>query len=235
MGCPLSLWHLNDPELLISIENEVERDFSALRVVNINNKIHIRGRFDVYNDSVLYDSYGIDVVFAENHPEEMPQVFETENRLPKTLDRHFYGDKSACLFVPLERFKFWPDPRSISQFLGGPVNAFFYSQSFFDREGRWPFGERSHNFNGILESIKELCDLQTNREALIVINMLKQNRFPRQGECFCGKNHKFRHCHRSKVIHLSKSMPANYILFVDLLVREIYVKEPHRFQLLVAS
>ena len=208
-------WYVKDPSLLASIENEIENNFSGLRVLNIENKIFINGRFDVYYDNSFYDRYGIKVELADNHPIDMPRVFETENRLSKTLNRHFNADESACLFVPFERLLYWPDSRSISQFLGGPVNSYFYSQSFYTNNGRYPFGDRSHDLAGILESVQELCGVSTNNQALAIIKLLSQNDIKGHWACPCGSNEKIKNCHGTKIFKLQKMITPKQLLRIN--------------------
>ena len=142
-------WWEDDPDLLYQIENDVESKFDGLRTVIVGGTVFINGRFDVFEDELHYDSYSISVKLTNNHPKSMPAVFETGGRIPKTSKRHLNEDGSACLFVPFERKLYSPDARSIGQFLGGPVNAYFYSQSYFERHKRYPFGERNHGIFGI--------------------------------------------------------------------------------------
>jgi hypothetical protein len=228
-------WFLTDPTLLESIEAEVERDFPGLRVLIIDSKVFIQGRLDVFCDSAYYDSYGISIKLSDNHPIDLPQVFETENRLPKTMDRHFYQDnKSACLFVPFERGIFWSNPRSISQFIGGAVNAFFYSQSFFDRNGHYPFGDRAHGLPGVLESTKELFDLNTNRQAILIMDAIQRDDTKGHWLCPCGSEKIFRKCHRNRVTELKRTNPVNYAAFVMYLVADTAQKYPVEFRKLLA-
>ncbi len=229
-------WYLTNPKLLESIETEVERDFPGLRVLIIDNKVIIQGRLDIFCDSAHYDSYGVCVKLGDNHPIDLPQVFEKENRLPKTMDRHFYqDDKSACLFVPFERGIFWPDTRSISQFIGGPVNAFFYSQSFFDRNGHYPFGDRAHGLPGVLQSVKEIFDLKTNRQAISIMDVIHRDEIKGHWPCPCGAEKIFRKCHSNKVAELKRANPGNFAGFVMYLVADAVQNRPTEFRQLLAA
>lgn len=223
----MQLWFEKDPELLKVIEQEVEDNFPGLIVFRLGNKIVIKGRLDVYFDQTLYDTYGVYIELADNHPYSTPSVYETDGRLPKTLDRHFHGDdKSACLFVPFEKKLYWKNLRSIAEFIGGPVNAFFYAQSFYDKNNYFPYGDRSHDLKGVIESIKEHGKIENTEQVLSFLEFLRTSSIKGHLECPCGSGKKNKNCHQVELIHLKGLLSdTRMIQFIQNWIGQARAKE----------
>jgi len=232
----MSKWYVENPTFLKEIEVEVENNFSSLRVILNDQKIFIRGRLDVYEQDILYDTYGISIELSDDHPKTLPRVYETGGRIPQKAKRHINEDGSACLFVPFERKIFWPNPRSIGAFIGGPVNAYFYSQSFFKKNGSYPFGERSHGIWGVFESVRDLSGMNNLGQALTVIDLLRKNELKGHWPCPCQSSLLLRQCHLEKIKLLKEMIGCNDIKvianMVDDLKNQLAEKQRRENQLL---
>lgn len=211
----MNKWHTEDPAFLNAIEAEVENNFNGLRVVIIDQKIFIKGRFEVFEDGVRYDTYGISVELSDDHPQNLPRVFETNGRIPKKARRHVNEDGSACLFVPFETRIYWPNPRSIGSFLGGPVNAYFYGQSYFEKTGKYPFGERDHDIVGVFEAIRDHSGMNNLAQALSVFDLLKKHEMKGHWLCPCGSQMILRRCHLEKIDTLKEMIGRSNIAFIS--------------------
>lgn len=222
-------WYESDNSLLTHLEAEIEKDFPGLRVVNHSGKIVVKGRFDVFTEEGICDSYAIEVVLSDDHPVTMPRVFETGRRIPRIAARHIYPKTgNACLFVPFERKEYWPDERSISQLLGGAVNSYFYCQSVFEREGHFPFGERSHDLLGILESIQERAAMPNLSQTPAVIEILTKPQIKGHWLCPCASGLVIRNCkHELALRNLSRLLAKNESKLI-LSELELVVKEMHQ-------
>jgi hypothetical protein len=207
----MSNWFVKNPDLLLKIENDIENYFQGLRVIKTKNEIIVKGRFDVFNEGVLYDSYLILMKFFDDHPQTSPAIFEIGGRVPHKPDRHIYDDGSACLFVPIEKALYWPDTTDIAQFLGGPVNAYFYGQTYFRKNGVYPFGERSHNFLGFLESIQEQSGVPSLIEVPKVIDLLNRTDLKGHWTCPCGSQKILRKCHWEEIKKMKIIIGKKYL------------------------
>ncbi len=209
------LWYVEDPLLLASIEDEIESNFSGLRLFILNQKVFIQGRFDVYHQDNFYDRYSIRIELADNHPISLPQVFEIGGRVPTTAARHVYEEGGyACLFVPFERFKYWPDSRNMSSFLGGPVNSYFYSQSFYDQHGYYPFGERSHNLSGVIESIKDISGMNSSSKVYAAIDLISKTQMKGHWDCPCNSGKNLKNCHFGTLADLKRVLNLEDLKFL---------------------
>jgi hypothetical protein len=127
----------------------------------------------------------------------VPIVYEIGGRIPRIMDRHVYPDKgNCCLFLLDETFRYYKESDTIVDFLKGPVESYFLSQSYFEsKPGEWIFGQRSHGVYGILEFYSEI--LNTKNVYLIgsFLSYLIKDEVKGHWQCFCGSQILMRKCH----------------------------------------
>jgi hypothetical protein len=170
--------------------------------------VRVRGTFPIEHEGRELERYLIELVFPEDYPESIPSVREVDGRLPKTRDRHFADDETACLFVPDEREWIWPRGAPFSEFLDGPVRNFFLFQSVVSRGGTWPHGERSHGVEGLLEFYKQLL---ATEDLLLVFRYVEYLSLSSvQGRlCPCGSGRKAKKCHHEQLRELRGKIPPH--------------------------
>jgi hypothetical protein len=196
------------------MKNQLRKEYPFLHALIENKQFYIRGSlfiFDIYKNKKI-DRYSIEIKIPQNYPESIPIVKEIGARLPKTIDRHFFPfDKSACLFLRDERYKYFPPGSSIIDFIKGPVENFFLSQTYFDSTGKWLFGERSHGSDGIIEFYSEELGTDKYQAIKIFLEYLSSKKCIKgHRDCYCGSGKKLRDCHLTKLIDFrSKISPED--------------------------
>lgn len=201
---------MNDPApLLEEIDRAVAAHQPELVVSTTDALILLEGRFVVSGPSGPFDFYEVRVGVGPEYLSHEPFVFETGGRIPKDIDRHIFprhGD--YCLGVWEEWLLTSPD-HHFRTFLTGPMHDYFLSQSHFEATGEWPFGERSHGKQGILESYADVLQLPCN-EGLVAnyLNVLSRNHLKGHVTCPCGSRQKLRNCHRAELEYLRERIPV---------------------------
>lgn len=163
------------------------------------NRIVILGPWRVLAEDTIIAEYKVRIEIPDNFPEEVPKVFETEEKLLKEPDDHFNYDKSACLFVQPARWEKWPVGSGIKSFLDGAVKEFFFSQAYRAKNGKWPFGEYLHGNEGIAQFFLEKLNLKDINQLKKVALARKSPWYYNKKQCPCGKNQKFYNCHKSEL------------------------------------
>jgi hypothetical protein len=200
-------WFEVKTELLDEIRNAVERDQPDLRViVTDEGRVLLRGSFAVRDATAVLDRYQIEIRFPEDYPDSLPVLEEIGDRIPKTADRHTNVDGAACLLVPEEWFVISPD-RSFAAFLGGPVKNFFLGQILVQGGQPWPFGERPHGYEGILECYLEILGIQDANQVRPYLDCLRKERLRGHWDCPCGSSKRLRYCHLDQFRQLQKRLP----------------------------
>lgn len=201
-------WLQRSPALLAELRSKIRTCFPSLWIGIDGSTVTLRGTLPLFDPitGIDFDRFEIAVELPKDYPKSVPSVRETGGRIPWCPERH-NTDGAACLFVPEDRGRCWPEGSDIVAFLRGPVTQFFFGQSFYEQHGRWPFGERSHGTVGRYEFYAETCG---SDEAEVVVGFMRMiaAREPRgHWLCYCGSGHRMRACHLQLLLGARRLIP----------------------------
>ena len=158
---------------------------------------------------IVKDEFVLKIIVPKTFPNEIPVVFELEDRFPKTADYHTYVDGSLCLGSPLSIRKRITDNPTISGFVETCIVPYLFSMSLYLKGTKtFIFGELSHGTFGIIEDYYEIFELETIPQVLSLIDILcmKKNVANKQ-VCPCGCNQIITKCKmHKKVVKYRKAM-----------------------------
>lgn len=168
--------------------------------------IALRGTFPLMHEGKEIDSFKVLVDLHESRPSLFgADVFEIGGRIPRIPDRHINFNGSACVALPEDIIVATGGAAmALSAFLDGPVRSYFLAQAVFEREGRWPFGERAHGDEGRREFYFELLGTRDLEVAARYLTVLAASRIHRQWFCPCGRREKVRRCHGDELEQLRR-------------------------------
>ncbi len=203
-------WYEIDAWLLERWTQEVQSQYPTLQFFRERDGIVVRGSFPLLHDGRVLDRYSIEIELPRNDPDDIPVIRETGGRIARIENNHV--NKAAgdiCLFVPDERWRIFPLGSSLLNFLDGPVRNYFLGFSLKQLGEPWPFGERPHGKDGIIQLYAELLgtsDLQTITRYL---ECLSRATLKGHWLCPCGSGKRIRKCHRLQINDLrEKIAPA---------------------------
>jgi hypothetical protein len=200
-------WFEARPELLDEVRDAIAADQPDLRLLVENGRVALRGTFVLHDTEGVLDRYQIEIRFPDQYPDDLPAVEEIGGRIPRVLDRHLVGaDGKACLLVPEEWFVL-SENRSFIAFLNGPIKNFFLGQFLVEGGKPWPFGERSHGLQGLLESYGELIGIDDPTKVGPYLDCLRRGRIKGHWDCPCGSKRRIRDCHQEQLQLLSQRIP----------------------------
>ena len=197
-------------ELFDQVTQAVNEYQPELEVCVSDEFIVIEGRFVLFNQSEPFDYYGIRVLVSRDFPEQEPKVFETGGRIPKTAEHHVFPISGRCCLGVWEEWLLTISEPSFSNFLTGTLNDYFLAQSCYKSTGVWPFGERSHGVEGIVESFADVLGVKKNID--IVVDLLKNlsnSTFEEDVLCRKEGGGSYDHCHLDKVTLARKRIDAS--------------------------
>lgn len=194
-------WFKEKPELLAEIQELIKTTYPTLHVIVGEMSVGIRGSLFLHDLDTKQeiDRYTIEVELLTDYPKSIPLVREAGGRIPRITDRHINDNGTACLFVPDERWKHYPESASIVDFIGGPVYQFFLGQSYFEITGKWLFGQRSHGTKGLFEYYAEVLETKDAKIIYDFVSYLSKNQIKGHWPCYCKSGKRLRHCHLDKV------------------------------------
>lgn len=204
-------WYDRDPTLLDRQKQEVQSEYPTLHFYREHDRLFVRGSFPLLHDGRVLDRFSIEIELPRNRPDDIPIIRETGGRIPRLNDNHInVASGDICLFVPEERWRIFPTGSNLADFLNGPVRNYFLGFSLKQLGEPWPFGERPHGKDGIIQYYNEL--LGTSDEVVIrrYIQCLSKKSFKRHWPCPCGSGKKIRNCHSSQIQDLREKIPWAY-------------------------
>lgn len=175
--------------------------YPTLRRVKVNGKHILKGVLAVIDKNGTYwADYEIEIHSTENFPNEFPILFETSDKIPKIADWHIYEDTlSCCVKIKPEEILRCRKGITIKEYICEEVLPYLFNQTHRRIEGYYVNGEYGHGKLGMYQYYSDLLNTGNNIQLTIQLMLFISNneRPGRTASCFCGRNIKFRDCHRN--------------------------------------
>ena len=197
-------------EKIIDIEEqiiELTNFYKKLKYKKIQREIYIiygELEFKTVSPEVVRGKYNVEIQVTKRFPSEIPTVKEVGGIIPE--DFHKNDSETLCLGVETEIKLFLKNTPNLLKFVNSFVVPYFYSFKIWQKTGNFPFGERPHFVNGIIEFYKEFL-LLNNLSSIINILKYIYNKGDLNGycRCPCGSGKNINECfHQEKLKELSK-------------------------------
>jgi hypothetical protein len=203
-------WFERNPGLYSRIARAVEHEFPTLHLLRENDTLYLRGRLNITvpEFKAPIAAYDIELEFPVNYPDADPIVRETGGVIPKDADHHFYETGFACLFLPEARWQYCRPHPTISEFINGPVKAFFAWQAHLMLTGKKPpSGEWRHGIAAILDFYFEQLQTKDVRVVRTFLEQMTAKKIKSHWRCYCGTGQLLRQCHFARVQFLKDRIP----------------------------
>ncbi len=204
-------WHECNPEEFARLRAPLERAFPYLHVKTREGHTVLAGGLPIIVDGTVADQFEIEVIVpASGLRSEMPVVREIGGRIPRHPDRHVEpvtGD--ACLCVRDEYWFKHPDGLNLVEFLQGPVTSYFVAQFSFIQGNGWPFGQRAHGANGIIEFYAKFFGVSGRMPVRRILEVVAAKKVRAHWTCPCGSSRHIRDCHAELIHRLRARIPRS--------------------------
>ena len=152
-------------------------------------------------------AYDIAVVVPSSFPDRVPLLYCRDRKFVRDIDRHILSDGQACLCVRSEFRRFLGLDYRLVDFMDKLVHPFLVGQYHYELNGRWPWKDRSHGVQGIIEAYQELTGLNS-LQAIIGFAEILARKSPAKGHwiCPCGSGRRLRFCHLERYLRLRESI-----------------------------
>jgi hypothetical protein len=197
-------WYIVNPECFQSLHKEVQQAYPQLQFSVRSGTVFLSGTFLLKDGVKVVDHFQIAIEFPFNYPRRLPVVYEMAGRIPRTADRHTYPSGEACLYLPMQLAEIFPEGASLLDFLNGPVLSFFFSQSYFELTGKWPFGEWPHGVEAVIEYYAPILGIQDRSVIARYFGMITKKEIKGHWLCPCGGGKLLRNCHYEMVVKLHR-------------------------------
>lgn len=203
------------PQLEISFLDESKLELSGSILVNRE----ARG----YR---IYNAYQIKIV-VPLISKELPYVLDVGRHICENYS-HRYPDGKLCLETDTHvRIRFI-DGFSLAQWITEYVEPYFFSYEFYQRYGEYPFGERGHGLDGILQTYSDVFFEPDIIKVFKLITFIANNEYRGHVLCPCGSGTKLRSCHGQYLIKYYLDKRLHTIVKEDYFIFEEAINEYNR-------
>jgi hypothetical protein len=226
-------WHQRDPQLADQIRADLRARYPNLNLfIEADGSASVRGTFPVLSpEGRVLDRYQVSIDIPADYPRALPVVREVGGRIPWKPEFHVNRDGTACVLLPDDRWRCFPEGARFIQFLDGPVHDFFLGQSLVAVGEDWPFGQWSHGRDGVLEYYQWLLGTEDKDTIERFLSVLGKLNMKGHWECPCGSGRKIRKCCRARIEDLRNKIPsqtARRALEVLWATKSPYVRRPRQ-------
>lgn len=217
------------------LTNIVERDMEMI----VSGALSFEASAEGFE--TIIESFDIELTVPNDFPENLPHVRETGGRIGTDYE-HRNPTGTLCLAVPVEQRRIFFEQPTLLGFINRLVIPYLYGYSFFKKQGRHPFDEAAHGYEGILRHYVYTLGLRDELAALAVICFLFEHGYRGHHDCPCGSGKKVRTCHGPALMalhrtHNQRSLQNDFIAIFCFCVAKsqegkLFIPKPLRTQLL---
>ena len=186
--------------MIFSKENALQQVNSLLQIYDklhiekeSNQEIILTGEILVNRTAssyTLYKTYHIEV-HIPFESDKLPYVFDIGNAIDSNYN-HQYKDGPLCLETDFAiRIRF-VDGLNLVSWMQEFVEPYFFSYEYYQRFGCFPFGERSHGIEGILQSFGDVFQETDNIKVCKILMFIYSDRYRGHLPCPCGSGKNIR-------------------------------------------
>jgi len=179
--------------------------YPNLRINLVNNIIEGKLEFKIdYKGYKIADYYNIRIDLNKLDTLKLPKVYETSNKIESIAEKHNVSidnlhinpDKSFCMVIEGKEKDIFKNEFTWEEFFRNGIEKFLFQMSYYENEGKLPWGEYAHGKLGYIELYAEggiiLNKLLSFFDKKEIISLVLTNR---QSNCLCGSGGKMRKCH----------------------------------------
>ncbi len=202
-------WHERDPTLVEQIRDDLRARQPNLHLfIGANAGAVIKGTFAVRSPAgAVLDRFQIVIELFDDHSRSLPIVREVGGRIPWREDFHVERDGRACVLLPDDRWRCFPEGAPLRQFLDGPLHDYFLGQSLVALGEDWPFGGWGHGAEGIIQYYKQLLETDDPKTILRFLQVMAKLNLKLHLPCPCGSGNKIKKCCTARVIEMRRRIP----------------------------
>lgn len=203
-------WQEKNPALYVQMQAQISAKYPTLHFRVSDQIVFLNGTLQITDAQGVFTYFLVEIELLPEFPEALPIVREVAGRIPRIADRHMLPGGTACLHVQEDWYYAHPDGYTLLEFLDGPVLSFFVGQTCVEHGKPWPYGERAHGVQGILECYSDLTGAKDFATISRFMRALTQKELKGHHSCPCGSRKKLRNCHKN-LLEVRSRIPLSVI------------------------
>lgn len=145
----------------------------------------------------LYKEYQIRIVLplCSN---VLPYVIDSGNQIDKSYP-HRYADGQLCLETDTAIRIYFLNGFNLETWMRDFVEPYYFSYEYYQRYGVFPFGERAHGIEGVLQTYGEAFNEPDYVKVFRLMEFIQFGHYRGHLPCPCGSGKKMRSCHGQSI------------------------------------
>ncbi len=141
----------------------------------------------------LYKKYQIKIIIPLNS-DSLPYVIDIGNQIEKGYP-HRYADGRLCLETDTAIRTYFITGFNLEIWMQDFVEPYYFSYEYYQRYGVFPFGERAHGIEGVLQTYGEYFNEIDYVKVFGLMKFIQFGQYRGHLSCPCGSGKKMRSCH----------------------------------------
>lgn len=171
-------------------EEANEKDSSII----LSGKVRINRS---YNNFTIDNEYELKILITLNN-DELPLVWDIGNHIDESYV-HRYSDGELCLETEAFIALFFYNGYSLLQWMENIVEPYYYSYEFYSRFGEFPYGDRGHDLDGVIETYQQILHESDIVKCVKLLRAILQRKYKGHLSCPCESGLITRKCHGSYI------------------------------------
>ena len=197
---------------------ELLAHYVGLKIVQSgSDEIVICGEIHIYRTAKGYTlnrSFQIELKIPLNS-EHLPSVLDIEGSIDDTYP-HRYQSGELCIETDTAIRLRFSDGFNLVMWMEEYVEPYFFSYAYYMRYGVFPFGERPHGLEGILNTYMDLFNESDMKKVASLLRYCGDEKYRGHIDCPCGSGKKLRNCHGNVIFPLMTDPRKKEIIAKDL-------------------
>lgn len=154
-----------------------------------------------FKNIYLVRDFPIKILVDSSFPEKIPSVFLPIEEIPCGYE-HVFASGALCLGAPGEMaYKLQANP-SLLSFIDDIVISNLYCIEYFENYNSLPWGERSHEHDGLLEWYGDLFETTDTFRIEGILEAIIAKQYRGHAPCPCGSGIPGRSCHGGIIVEV---------------------------------
>ena len=175
------------PDLQISEERE--ESVKLRGNICVNRKI---------SDFTLYREYKVEILLFKDES-KLPEVYDVDGQIDSQYP-HRYKDGKICLDTDVAIKIRFENGIDLCLWMQDFVEVFYFSYEYFKRNGEYPFGERKHGSDGVIETYGDYFHVSQKKSILNCLRYITVRGYNGHDQCPCGSGKYIRKCHGKYIL-----------------------------------
>ncbi|SFK53229.1 SEC-C motif-containing protein [Lachnospiraceae bacterium KH1T2] len=204
------------------IREQVKQLLSTYPKLNIvksdNSTIHLAGSIYVYRNALNYTvqkNYMVEITIPISESNTLPKIRETGNVISDNYP-HRYQNGELCLETETSMRLRFIDGLDLVAWMDEYVEPYFFSYEYYTRFGKYPFGERPHYLDGIINTYQDIFHTTDFIETSKLLIYAAESVYRGHATCPCGSGVKLRNCHGKYILPFALDKRKRNIAISDL-------------------